>query len=98
MMDLVPAKKNPFQTKRSECIVKLRQPLRHPVVVGILCLEGKLLEQVVSSCYSWDRPSSHSTICSDRLKRWVAISDQSERRFVALGERRQIGRASCRER
>src|SRR5690349_12928667 len=39
MAELVTSEKEPLEVKRRKGVIDIRQPLRHSVVVGILCLE-----------------------------------------------------------
>src|SRR2546428_411527 len=47
MINLVPAKKQLLQMKRSKRMIKPCQPLRHAQIVSILGLKRKLLKEVV---------------------------------------------------
>ena len=46
MVVLMPAKEKAFQVKRSQEMIDLRYPLRHPVIVSVFRLKGKIVVMV----------------------------------------------------
>src|SRR4029077_5754798 len=94
VMELVPAEKQSFEVKWRKGVVKSGYPLRHAIVIGVLCFEHELLIPMQHPINTRNRLKGEATIRSNLSQSCVAISNESQRRPVVQQLCRRLIRQS----
>src|SRR2546426_316392 len=79
MVEFVPAQKKLLQMQRSQNMIDLCQPLRHPVIIGVFRAEGELLKEMFGSRDHWNGPVDKSSIGCDSTELPMTVCNQPER-------------------
>src|SRR5581483_4523042 len=88
MAKLVAAEKQTFEMKGGKNMIGARKPLRHSVVVCVLCFECKFKQSPRQR-----RSTVQASICANTPEAWIAVTNQPNaviavRKNIALDNRR----------
>ena len=84
MAELVPARKKTLEMQWSHRVIHACQPLRHSIIVRVLCAEGKLLKTARHGSRPAPGAASQAAIGAEFQERRITISNQSRTVSVVL--------------
>src|SRR5579864_4765760 len=73
---LMPAQKKALRMESSKKMIDPCQPLRHPVVIGVFCLEGEFEQTVSHCCCKGTSIAADAAVGTDSSQRRIAVSDK----------------------